>query len=281
MPTRGSWLEASGYLASMGESGSRRVKVTFAGAPRPGFGKSTMKPESLAQRLARLPEASMRLTLLAEELGRLEDTPAAQALDELIRGAVCKRPHCMAVYASLIDARPVRRLLGAGRCLALYAAAAEMPAARLWLAVACFREEEARAEGDRLVHRDLRKLTLGERRALARRAQGETIKKLTIDPDPVVITNLLHNPRTTESTVLAISAQRPTVSPALEAVLASRWGLRYRVRLALCKNPHLRVGLARNLLVCLAGHDLKDIRADGMMRGDVRLVAAELLALAS
>jgi len=257
-PTRGSWLP---------KARSRTLLAMVAAL-------------SLARRLAPLPERAMRLQALAHVL-RGEASQAVLALEELGRGALAKDTASRTVYASLVDPRAVRELVGAAQLglLVQAALALETPLALLWLR-ACADEPLAseKVEASRLVHRDLSSLSLGERRALARRARGDLQKKLVCDPDPQVVTHLLANPSTTEATALAISSRRPTISAPLEAVLASkRFGVRYRVRLALCKNPYLRRDLAVALLFCLERGDLEEIGRDQSLSVAQRAAAAVLL----
>jgi hypothetical protein len=138
----------------------------------------------------------------------------------------------------------------------------------------------SRGAEERLVDRDLREMALGERRSLARHARGDLLDKLLRDPDPGVIRNLLNNPRTTEETVLKICSRRPTISAPLEMVLRTpRWSCRYRVKVALLRNPHLRLCFAVNLLVLLNSRDLLDVSRDESLSPMLRLVAQRLLEL--
>ena len=234
---------------------------------------------TVAHVVAHLPERAMRLHVVAQRLAAAPALALA-ALTEILAGAAAKDLDCLSVYASLIDARPLCDYPGRAHLREL-ASLAETQGARLaevYLRAALVERSAEQHGGAGAVHRDLRDMPLGVRRALARRARGETLNKLLGDPDPVVITNLLGNPRTTESSVLAICARRPTVSGPLEAVLASvRFGARYRVRLTLCQNPYLHSGLAVALLFCLDRADLGQVRGAATLPVEVRAAAGELL----
>jgi hypothetical protein len=233
--------------------------------------------------LARVSEPSMRALALAEALAQMDDELAAHWLDTVVRGAVAKHAACTAVYAGMLEPGPLVERLSPERLLRLRDTANSLGlvAATHWLAAAEPQPSPRKgAISERLVHQDLRRMTLGARRALARRAKGEMLKKLLQDPDPQVVTNLLANPRSTESVALAVASHRPTLSAPLEAVLTvRRFAQRYRVRLALTKNPHLDDAVAARLLVCLDGVDLATIREDGSLSGSRRLAAQRLLEL--
>jgi hypothetical protein len=83
-----------------------------------------------------------------------------------------------------------------------------------------------------------RELTVGERRSLARSPQRKVIERLLRDPHPLVLRQLLVNPRLTEDDVVRLAARRP-LHAAIVSVLAEspRWLKRPRLRMALLLNP--------------------------------------------
>jgi len=102
-----------------------------------------------------------------------------------------------------------------------------------------------------------------------------------VDPDPGVITNLLNNSRVTEQHVLAICSRRPTVTAPLTAVIkASSWFQRYRIKLALVKNPHLALKFGLNILAFLNRQDLQSICEDMTLSTPLRGAAERLNELA-
>jgi hypothetical protein len=247
------------------------------GVPWPEDGAA----RALVRRLASLPEAGMRTALLAEALSAWDDAACARALEALLAGARSGDGACLSVYAGMVDPEPLASALGEARRVALLQAA-EAGACGLavqWLLTGGVATSDAPPEdGERFVHRELRKLTLGERRALARRARGEGLKQLLMDPDPMVIDNLLNNPRTTEEVVLGICSRRPTIAAPLVRVLqAPRWNGHYRVKLALVCNPHMPTHLAVNLLMYLTSRDVRSVADDGALRPALRLAAQRLL----
>jgi len=107
--------------------------------------------------------------------------------------------------------------------------------------------------------RDGKPLSLGERKSLARRPGRELVLRVLRDPHPDVIRILLGNPRVTEDDLVRLCARRP-VSPEVlrQVVLAPRWIVRYRIRVAILKNPHTPLDLA---LPLAAGLNAQDARA--------------------
>lgn len=82
-----------------------------------------------------------------------------------------------------------------------------------------------------------RELTLGERRNLARRSDRQNFDALLRDPHPMVVTELLTNPKTTEDDVVRLAAFRPVRPSAIEAIARTRWLTRRRVRMSVLLNP--------------------------------------------
>lgn len=136
------------------------------------------------------------------------------------------------------------------------------------------------ASPQNLVDRALAQLTLGDRRALARRADRDQLTRLAGDPDPVVVEHVLVNPRTTESLVVTACSRRPTVSAALETVIRSTWMQRRTVRIALVHNPALALHAAVPLLFTLPLPEIAAVRDDESLSGRLRLAANRLTSAA-
>lgn len=228
---------------------------------------------------AALPEPRMRAALFCERLRDLEAGEVALALEALVVGALRREPHAEAVYAALVPPDVAREVLPRGLLEDARACALEndRPLAALWLRAALEGEGGAGAGGG-AVHRDFAEMTLGGRRAFARRARGDALRKLLGDPDPGVVANLLSNPTITEAAVLTLCSRRPAASAALETVLRHpRFGVRYRMRSALARNPALTDALGAALLVLLTDADLVAIRDDGTLPPSRRDTAALLV----
>lgn len=83
-----------------------------------------------------------------------------------------------------------------------------------------------------------RELTLGERRSLARRPNRRVFDKLLADPHPLVIRQLLKNPKMIENDAIRLAARRPARASILkELARSAQWMKRSRVRMAILLNP--------------------------------------------
>jgi len=123
-----------------------------------------------------------------------------------------------------------------------------------------------------------RPLSLGERRALARKPSRATLDKLLSDPHPLVIQNLLVNPRVTEDDVVRMAARRPARREVIVEIARSpKWMARARVRLAIVLNPGTPPELAVPALPQLSRTELLDVEASTLLPIIVRSAARDLL----
>ena len=116
-----------------------------------------------------------------------------------------------------------------------------------------------------------RKLTLGERKSLARKRDRNLLARALRDPDPDVIRILLSNPALVEEDIVRLAARRPTRAQVLEQVFQHpRWILRYRVRLALALNPFTPEDIVLQLVPHLAPSDVRELAHAGHISDRVR-----------
>jgi hypothetical protein len=105
-----------------------------------------------------------------------------------------------------------------------------------------------------------RELTVGERRSLARSPNRKVFEKLLRDPHPLVIRQLLGNPRLTEDDVVRLGARRPQRAAIVEALADSpRWLRRPRVRLTLLLNPGTPAPISMPLLAVCTRCELLEV----------------------
>lgn len=105
-----------------------------------------------------------------------------------------------------------------------------------------------------------RELTVGERRSLARSNNRRVLEKLLRDPHPLVLRQLLGNPRLTEDDVVRLAARRPlpaSIAPTLAA--SPRWLRRPRVRLTLLLNPGTPEPISMPLLAVCTRCELLEV----------------------
>lgn len=232
---------------------------------------------------------SQRLRVAAGlELQHLVTTYAGDLDPEAVRGLL-RNPHCSdEVIRVVLDQRRLISFYEVRRDLALHPRTPQIHALRLvtglyWRDLVALGLDTRlspvvrRAADLRLAER-LPGLAVGEKVALARRASPGVIQKLRGDPSPRVIRALLENPRLTEGNVLPLAASESTL-PVILAVLAEdrRWGGRYPVRVALCRNPRTPVDRALAILPLLKKTDLRAVSGDPRLQGPVRRRASLLL----
>jgi hypothetical protein len=105
-----------------------------------------------------------------------------------------------------------------------------------------------------------RELTVGERRSLARRPNRKSLEKLLLDPHPLVIRQLLQNPKLTEDDVVRLVARRPPRAAVLSEIAHTpKWLSRRRVRLSTLFNPGSPPGLTVPLLGMCTRAELAEI----------------------
>lgn len=123
-----------------------------------------------------------------------------------------------------------------------------------------------------------RPLTLGERKALARRPTRQVLEKLLADPDPSVIRLLLNNPKVIEDDVVRLAARRPNRPDVLAEIAKSpRWAHRRRVRMALILNPSTPAEIAVPLVGLLMRSELRLVQSSTDVAPIVRTTARDLL----
>lgn len=124
-----------------------------------------------------------------------------------------------------------------------------------------------------------RELTVGERRSLARMPNRRAFEKLLVDPHPLVIRQLLENPRLTEDDVIRLVTRRPVRPEAVTAIARSeRWLKRPRVRLAILLNPGSPPDVAMPLLATCTRRELLEILHGTDTSKVLRATARELFA---
>jgi hypothetical protein len=105
-----------------------------------------------------------------------------------------------------------------------------------------------------------REVTVGERRSMARSPNRKVLEKLLRDPHPLVLKQLLGNPRLTEDDVVRLAARRPLHHAIVEVLAESpRWLRRPRVRLTLLLNPGTPEAVSMPLLAVCTRCELLDV----------------------
>ena len=230
-----------------------------------------------------LRESSLRVAYLRSELARLPLAEVAAALDALSGRAEQADPVAREVLGAAVTA------LAEPTSAPLVDALRKLAEREAWLALSRLLRRRARGEpapdpvppvDERTLATSSsgRVLTLGERRALARRPSRAALDKLIRDPHPMVVQNLLQNPRLTEDDVVRMVARRPAY-PAVIAEVARhpRWTSRARVRMAIVQNPGAPPEIAVPLVRLLIRPELGQVAEAADVPAVVRAAARELL----
>ncbi len=233
----------------------------------------------IEQQLAAADEATL-LELVRAELG---------ALDGALMRRLLRHPFLSTeVIKVLLEDRDVVGSYEVRRELAGHPKTPDAPAMRLvatlyWRDLARLSAESRirptvrRAAERRLADR-LPGLAAGEKVAIARRCGPGLVARIGQDPNPRVIVALLENPRLTEGVLLQL-VSRDSARPELLALVARdrRWGVRYRLRVPICRNPNTPVATALTLLPALRKLDLRAVADDPRLARAVRQRANLLL----
>ncbi|WP_437590145.1 hypothetical protein [Sorangium sp. So ce1000] len=233
--------------------------------------------------ISSLKELRLRVAFLRSEVLRADLLAVARALDDLCRDAEQANPTARdvlgAVVPSLADPALSERV---EQLRELASSHALLPLSRLLRRKA--RRPEAQptspAPDERLLATSSagRALTLGERRALARRPTRAAFEALLRDPHPLVIRNLLANPRLTEDDVVRLAARRPANAEVMtEIARHPEWPQRARVRMAIVQNPGAPPEIAVPMVRLLLRPELLRLTAATDVPAVVRAAARELL----
>jgi hypothetical protein len=222
--------------------------------------EGTMRTRAAARALAAVgPEAAAELLADAVALAGEGESALAAAFGEalLAPGVELAYDHLAVIYAAAVAGgyEEVRGLLVA-------------PAPRR-----AYREPRDRADPG------LSHLTLGHKKALARgHRDPDLLARLAAEGEPVVVRELLRNPRLTEELVIRIAARRPCRPETLRCLHDDRrWRVRRAVARAIALNPFAEPELVAKLLPRLGTRELAAIGADGSLHALVRALAVRLV----
>jgi hypothetical protein len=233
---------------------------------------------NLIQSLLSLPELRLRRDWLRDYVRKLSVAESAALLDALCKSSERGEPSAhealgawVAGLVTLADSPWVaalrqhaveQDLLSLGRMLRQYTTMSSPPA------------------GDAAVpdYGSGRELTVGERRSLARQPNRRAFEKLLRDPHPLVLRNLLGNPRLTEDDVLRLAARRPLRNSLIEELVQRpEWLLRPRVRMTILHNPYTHSHVAMALVALCKRDELVEIVENTSLHPALRSSARELL----
>jgi len=237
--------------------------------------------KALIGELAGITDVDMRTSVIVQKLSVMSPEDVALAIHEIMEGNHRGKTKHKSVYMALVKTRDLSRYIGYEKISEIYLLAKS----RGFSMVAEFLRAPAskkRKEGPSQSHlaQKLKHLTLGEKKAYARKRDFGHIEFLLHDTDPTVISNLLKNPKLTEGDVIKIAANKNATGKILEEIFRSnKWISLYRIKKALVFNENTPVDISMNLCSFLLKQDLKRIvkdkkldpvivnRADGILKG--------------
>lgn len=238
--------------------------------------------EALATKLlddiSALPEERMRLALLCKTISELSPEDSARLLDAVYNRDIENKPATI-VRSLMVDDDSVHSQLGDAAYNSIYLAALRLNLTRISRLFTDFEPHKKGVSGyEEEEFIKMEHLTLGERRSLSKSQLKTHIDMLLSDPDPVVIANLLNNPRITEREVLKIASKRPNSARILKLVaLHPKWSKRYEVAKAVTLNPYTPPRISIALIEKMLTQDLSAISDDNTIHPEVRETAKEVL----
>lgn len=223
----------------------------------------------LDRRLEPLLEPEMRRGLVREWLGEADPEAAC----EVVAAALARRRSADSLRRALSEVLTGitgKRLDYELQC-DLYAAASRKQNDEVMRLLRSVPAREALEDPERLLSKELAEMPLGRRRALAKSNRPEWLEQLARDCDPVVIANLLKNPRTVEADVLRIAGMRPVAASTLvEIAHSERWSVRVPIRRALARNPYCPVEIATGIVASLPLEELRAMQGDPDLHVETR-----------
>ncbi len=216
--------------------------------------------EAMEKKLSPINDTKMRSNRFHKLVSELDTSLKARLLELIYLSALKKKWISQFMLQSLVDDISLYRAFGREDLADIYREAdhlgftfateflSPMPSGKL---------QKAIKEG----HQDLSNLTLGEKKSLARGCAPNLIEKLLIEPEPMVIANLLDHPRILEHQVLQIASKQPNFPAVLKVIFKNRrWQTRYQVKKALLQNPYSPPRMVMALLPTLSTPDVKFLK---------------------
>lgn len=225
-----------------------------------------------------LPEEQMCFALLGRRLKGFTTDEAALFFETLYKRAPSNRT-ARRLCSMLVNHEALCASLGETACKRIYMASLELGLTRVSRLFTDLAPHKKAVSGyDNEEESPMEFMPLGQRRAMAKCGVKDTLDRLLSDPDPLVINNILNNPRITEREALKIASKRPNSARILKLLAGhGRWGKRHDVIKAITMNPYTPPRISIGLLELLLTQDMREIATDAALHPQVRLSARELL----
>lgn len=235
--------------------------------------------EYLIRRMETVPERKMRTLRLKERLSHMPEEIIIEVIHDVFSQTRPGDTSSAHFLMSIIDIFSDMNDMQSQQLLKLYVMCRDRGYER---ASVVFVSPEPRkrpfSKYDFVENRDMDYITLGEKRTLARTRNKDLLDRLIYEPHPLVIRNILENPRMTEHEVLKMVSRRPNNETILSEIYQSeRWLRSYNIKISMIKNPYTPVGIAMVLLYFLRKQDLKDVSRDQSLHELITETAGDLL----
>jgi hypothetical protein len=242
----------------------------------------TAELQRLEGHLRRLPEGAMRREVVLERLRACDAKQAYALVARVLHHPAAEAPELPDLRRTLTEvlveggaAQPLDYELRSN----IYTEAAASEDRFVMRLLRSADAAESMDDPSSALPRSVADIPLGTRRALAKGLDRALLERLLLDPDPIVIANILENARITEDDVVRIAGRRPMPGSTLAAVHRSRrFGMRPRVREALAHNPYCPTDLAIELIGTLPLQALRQIARDATLHGELRSQAQDEIA---
>lgn len=130
---------------------------------------------------------------------------------------------------------------------------------------------EVKQAAESLLVGQLSKLALGQKINLAKRGPSGVVRHFLEGEESRIIQEVLNNPYLTENALLQ-ALNRPSSSGLLLNLLSKhpKWSMRYSLRLAMVRHPHVSLATAARFIPDLKQGDLRDIAHDPRANPEIR-----------
>lgn len=228
--------------------------------------------------LLSLADVQLRIRWLSEQVRTLPPEEIAPVLDSIVGMSEVAEPRArealMTIALWTVGTTDTRQLTGL-RQVALTERLLSLQ--RVIRAVPCGSQPPQSHKATIPDYGKGRELTLGERRSLARCSDRSKFDALLKDPHPMVIRQLLINPKVTEADVVRLTAHRPARPALIEAVACTSWLTRRRVRMTILFNPGSPLAVVLPLIGLSTRDELVDLTRGADLASLVRVTAGQLL----
>ena len=235
--------------------------------------------DNLVMNMSNIPERNMKTLLLKEKIESMPDDFSVEIVNRVFSKARPGEIDSAMFILSMVDIYSFHLEADSQKLLKLYVICKDRGydrTANFFLPPEPKRKPFSKF--DFVEGREMDYITLGEKRSLAKTREKDILDRLLYDPSPLVVKNILENPRITEHDVIKMVSRRPNNESVLKTIFRSeKWLSSYNVKLAMIKNPYTPVGIALGLLFFLKEQDLRDVSLDRSLHDVIKGTAGDLL----